>query len=464
MQVKQQTLKRVYNFEGVGLHSGRRVRLKISPAGENEGIKIIRCDLEGKPVIEATADNVTFTERGTVLEKEGVKVSTVEHLMSTLFGLGIDNAVIEADGPEFPILDGSSAPYAKAISADGTQAQNATRRYLEIKKRVHYRDESTGSEIIIEPAGDFSAEVKIDFNSAVLGVQEALFDNDTSFTKDIASARTFVFLHDIEMLIKHNLIKGGDLENAVVISEKRVEGEELKKLGELFGKSYPDSIESGYLNIDKPLFPNECARHKLLDLLGDLYLSGIRIKGRVIAYKPGHKINTEIAKIIRKMALENSTAKQIPQFDPNAEPVVDINGIKKLLPHRPPFLMVDRIISMNHEEVVGIKTVGINEGYFIGHFPDEPVMPGVLIIESMAQVGGILVLSDLEEPEKYSTYFAKIDNAKFKRKVVPGDVLVIKLTLTAPLRRSIVCMKGEVYVGNTLACEADLVAQVIKNK
>ncbi len=464
MQDKQQTLKRVYDFEGVGLHSGKRVRLKLAPAGENEGIKIVRCDLDGKPEIAAVADNVSFTERGTVLEKNGVKVSTVEHLMSALFGLGVDNAVIETDGPEFPILDGSSAPYANAIAADGTICQTAPRRYLEIRREIHYRDTSSGSEITIEPAGDFEAVVKVDFNSEILGIQSAGYNRMTDFTTEIAPARTFVFLHDIEMLIKHDLIKGGDLGNAVVISEKRVEGEDLKKLGELFGKNYPDSVESGYLNIDKPLFPNECARHKMLDLLGDLYLSGVRFKGKVTAYKPGHKINTEIAKIIRKMALENLTAKQIPQFDPNAEPVVDINGIKKLLPHRPPFLMVDRIISMNHEEVVGIKTVGINEGYFIGHFPDEPVMPGVLIIEAMAQVGGILVLSDLDEPEKYSTYFAKIDNAKFKRKVVPGDVLVIKLTLTAPLRRSIVCMKGEVYVGNTLACEAELVAQVIKNK
>ncbi len=464
MQDKQQTLKRVYNFEGIGLHSGKRVRLKLIPAGENEGIKIVRCDLEGRPEIPAVADNVTFTERGTVLEKNGVKVSTVEHLMSTLFALGIDNAVIEADGPEFPILDGSAAPYALAISADGTVVQTAPRRCLEIKRTIHYKDEVSGSEITIEPATGFEAEIKVDFKSRVLGVQSAQYKRETDFTTEIAPSRTFVFLHDIEMLIKNNLIKGGDLGNAVVISEKRVEGEELKKLGELFGISYEESVESGYLNIEKPLFPNECARHKLLDLLGDLYLSGIRFKGRVTAYKPGHKINTETAKIIRKMALENLTAKQIPQFDPNAEPVVDINGIKRLLPHRPPFLMVDRIISMNHDEVVGIKTVGINEGYFIGHFPDEPVMPGVLIIEAMAQVGGILVLSDLEEPDKYSTYFAKIDNAKFKRKVVPGDVLVIKLTLTAPLRRSIVCMKGEVYVGNTLACEADLVAQVIKNK
>ncbi|MHC1780718.1 MAG: bifunctional UDP-3-O-[3-hydroxymyristoyl] N-acetylglucosamine deacetylase/3-hydroxyacyl-ACP dehydratase [Bacteroidales bacterium] len=464
MQDKQQTLKRVYDFEGVGLHSGRSVKIRLIPAGENEGIKIIRCDLVGKPEIAAVAENVTLTERGTVLEKNGVKVSTVEHLMSALFGLGIDNAVIEADGPEFPILDGSAAPYARAISSDGTEVQNSPRRYFEIMRTIRYRDEVSGSEITIEPAFDFEAEIKVDFNSKVLGVQSAHYKRDTNFTTEIAPSRTFVFLHDIEMLIKHDLIKGGDLGNAVVISEKRVEGDELKKLGELFGKNYRDSIESGYMNIDEPLFPNECARHKLLDLLGDLYLSGVRFKGKVTAYKPGHKINTEIAKIIRKMALENQTAKQIPQFDPNAQPVIDINGIKRLLPHRPPFLMVDRIISMNHEEVVGIKTVGINEGYFIGHFPDEPVMPGVLIIEAMAQVGGILVLSDLEEPEKHSTYFAKIDNAKFKRKVVPGDVLVIKLTLTAPLRRSIVCMKGEVYVGNTLACEADLVAQVIKNK
>lgn len=464
MQDKQQTLKKIYTFEGRGLHSGKSVLMRISPASENHGIKIRRSDIEGSVPFDASVGYVTNTQRGTVIEYKGERVSTVEHILSALWTLGVDNALIEVDGPEIPILDGSAAPFADAIWADGTQEQQEQRRYFKLKDKIFYKDPQSGAEITIYPDDRFSAEVMIDFNSKVLGNQYAKFDETVNYSTEIACCRTFVFLHDIEPLINNNLIKGGDLNNAVVIAERALTTPEYEKLEELFGKRDFETPESGYVNIKEPKFPNECARHKLLDLLGDLSLSGVRIKGRVIAHKPGHKINTEIAKIIKKMANETINSKAIPQFDPNAEPVIDINGIKRLLPHRPPFLMVDRIIQMNTEEVVGIKTVGINEGYFIGHFPDEPVMPGVLIIEAMAQVGGILVMNDLDEPERYSTYFAKIDNAKFKRKVVPGDVLVIKLTLTAPIRRSLVYMKGEVYVGNTLACEADLVAQVIKNK
>ncbi|MDZ4058674.1 MAG: bifunctional UDP-3-O-[3-hydroxymyristoyl] N-acetylglucosamine deacetylase/3-hydroxyacyl-ACP dehydratase, partial [Bacteroidales bacterium] len=418
----------------------------------------------GHTAFNVNAEMVGSTQRGTVLEHNGAKVSTVEHLMSALFSMGIDNALIETDGPEIPILDGSAQSFAEAIFADGAVYQSRERRYLIVKEPISVKDAKSGSEITIYPDSGFFIEVLTDFNSKVIGNQYARYTTETNYLTEIAPCRTFVFLHDLEPLIKNNLIKGGDLDNAVVIAENRIEGKELDAVARLFNKSGVGSIERGYVNIDEPKFSNECARHKLLDLLGDLALAGIRIKGRVVAYKPGHKINTDIAKLLIKMAKESLNSRDIPQFDPNAEPVVDINGIKKLLPHRPPFLMVDRIISMTHDVVVGIKTVGVNEGYFIGHFPDEPIMPGVLIIEAMAQVGGILVLSDLEEPERYSTYFAKIDNAKFKKKVVPGDVLVIKLTLTAPMKRSIVCMKGEVYVGNTLACEADLIAQVIKNK
>jgi len=461
---KQQTLRKIYSFGGVGLHSGKYVNIRIIPAEENFGVKIVRSDLSDSPLIEAIADYVVFTERGTVLEKNGIRVSTVEHLLSAFAGFGVDNALIEVDGPEFPILDGSSLPYSNAIASDGLLIQRADRKYYKIEKEIYIKDEKTGSEIKIEPFDYLSIDVKIDFKSNVLGVQSVSYDASVDYLKEIAPARTFVFFHEIGKLVKSNLIKGGDLDNAIIVSESRVEENEVAKLSKLLGKELSGPINPGYVNIDTPLFTNEFARHKLLDLLGDLYLSGVWIKGKITAFKPGHKINIEISKIIREMTNENLKEKEIPRFDPNAEPVVDINGIKKLLPHRPPFLMVDRIISMSGHEVVGIKTIGINEGYFVGHFPDEPVMPGVLIIEAMAQVGGILVLSELDEPEKYSTYFAKINGAKFKRKVVPGDILIIKLSLTSPLRRSIVGMKGEVYVGNTLACEADLVAQVIKNK
>lgn len=460
----QQTIKEAYSFRGKGLHSGIAANITLLPAPVNHGVKFCRVDLPTKPIVDAIASNVSGTQRGTILSNGEASISTIEHLMSALYGLGIDNVLIETDAPEIPILDGSSLEYVTVIGKEGVKTQDEPRRYFELKEPLHYKDSETGSSISIYPDNKFSIDLMIDFNSDILGTQCASFNSETDYLKEIAPCRTFVFLHDLLPLINNNLIKGGDLNNAIVIAKERIEGAELKKLEEVFGSSNKESIEKGYLNVEKLQFNNECARHKLLDLIGDLALAGIRFRGKVVASRPGHKINSEISKIILNMANKSVNASAIPQFDPNAEPVVDINGIKKLLPHRPPFLMVDRIIKMEKDTVVGIKTVGINEGYFIGHFPDEPVMPGVLIIESMAQVGGILVLSDLDEPEKHSTYFAKIDNAKFKKKVVPGDVLVIKLHVTAPLRRSIVCMKGEVYVGDTLACEADLMAQVIKNK
>lgn len=460
----QQTIKQVHSFSGKGLHSGVAVNMRLLPAPTNHGVKFCRVDISEKPIIEAIASNVTGTQRGTVLSSGQVSISTVEHLMSALFGLGVDNVLVEVDAPELPILDGSALEYVTIIGKYGFEIQDEPRKYFELKEPIHYKNGDTGSSISIFPDSKFSIDLMIDFNSDVLGTQCASFDSETDYSKEIAPCRTFVFLNDLLPLINSNLIKGGDLNNAIVIARERIEGDQLKKLEEIFGASNKDFIEKGYLNIEKLKYSNECARHKLLDLIGDLALAGVRFKGKIVASKPGHMINSEIAKNIMKMANKSEKDSLIPQFDPNAEPVVDINGIKKLLPHRPPFLMVDRIIQMEKETVVGIKNIGINEGYFIGHFPEEPVMPGVLIIEAMAQVGGILILSDLEEPERYSTYFAKIDNAKFKRKVVPGDVLVIKLHITVPLRRSIVCMKGEVYVGNTLACEADLMAQVIKNK
>ncbi|PKO96360.1 MAG: UDP-3-O-[3-hydroxymyristoyl] N-acetylglucosamine deacetylase [Bacteroidetes bacterium HGW-Bacteroidetes-7] len=464
MQANQQTIKNIYTFRGKGLHTGSNVTMRLLPAPENHGIKFRRTDIEGKPTIEASADNVKFTDRGTVLEASGARISTVEHVMSALYALGADNVLIEIDGDEVPILDGSTAPYAEPIASDGLVEQSAVKRVFVVKEKIHYKDEETGSEITIFPDDTFSADVMIDFNSKVLGTQFARYTKDTDYTKEIAPCRTFVFMHDLEMLFKNNLIKGGDIDNAIVIAEKPLSEDELVNLSKIFSREQIKSVKQGYVNIDEPRFSNECARHKLADLLGDLALSGVKIIGKVSAVKPGHKINTKVAAMIKSAEKENAKLAGIPRYNPDDLPVIDIAGIKKLLPHRPPFLMVDRIIELGHERVVGIKTIGINEGFFLGHFPDEPVMPGVLIIEAMAQVGGILVLSDLDEPDKYSTYFAKIDNAKFKRKVVPGDVLTIVLTLTAPLRRSIVSMRGEVFVGNSLACEADMVAQVIKNK
>ena len=464
MQIKQRTLKQSYTFTGKGLHTGRQVTMIVTPAPENHGIKFQRTDLEGQPVMDAIVDYVTSTERGTTLEHGEMRISTIEHILSALAGLGVDNALILLDSSEAPILDGSAKPYTDSFVKDGLVEQAADRKYFEIKEKIYYKDAKSGAELIIIPDDDFSIDLMIDFNSQVLGNQYARFSSKMDYAKEIAPCRTFVFFHEIEPLFKNNLIKGGDLNNAIVILENPVPQEELDRLANLFHSTKLERGPAGYLNHLELRFSNECARHKLLDVIGDFSLIGFPLKAKIIANKSGHQINTHVAKILRKAAKDYFNKQSIPVYDPNAEPVIDINGIKALLPHRSPFLMVDRITEMTADSVVGIKTIGVNEGFFIGHFPDEPVMPGVLIIEAMAQVGGILVLSGLDEPAKYSTYFLKIDGVKFKKKVVPGDVLVFRVVFTAPIRRNIVCMRGEAFVGNTLVCEGEMVAQVIKNK
>ena len=465
MQVKQQTLKEPITFKGKGLHTGLQVEMTINPAPINHGIKFQRVDLENQPIIDAIADYVTATSRGTTLEKNGAKISTLEHVMASMFGMGIDNALITINASEVPIMDGSARAYVEAICKVGVEEQDAERWYFEVKEKIVYRDEESGKEIVVLPDDHFSIETMIDFNSKVLGNQYARLSRIEDFSEQIAPCRTFVFLHEVEFLLKNNLIKGGDLENAIVVVEKEVPQAELEHLANLFNKPSIEVIPGGgYLNHLQLRFPNEPARHKLLDMVGDLGLVGYPIKGKIIANKPGHFVNTEMAKIIRKLAKKAFMKPDAPEYDPNKEPLIDINGIRKILPHRPPFLLVDKIIDRTETSVIGVKNITMNEPFFVGHFPEEPVMPGVLIIEAMAQVGGLLALATVPDPENYSTYFVKIDKVRFKRKVVPGDTLIFKLELTEPIRRGMVIMSGKAYVGDALVTEAELMAQIAKNK
>ncbi|SHF63883.1 bifunctional UDP-3-O-[3-hydroxymyristoyl] N-acetylglucosamine deacetylase/3-hydroxyacyl-ACP dehydratase [Dysgonomonas macrotermitis] len=459
---KQKTLKDSFTLKGKGLHTGLPITITFNPAPENHGYKIKRVDLEDQPVIDALAENVGATQRGTVLMKGDVHVSTVEHAMAALYALQVDNCLIEVNAPEFPILDGSALEYVREINRVGLVEQNADRDFFIVRRKIEVKDEETGSKLILLPDENFCVNSFIEFESTFIPNQSATLDDLSDFEKDIASSRTFVFVREIQKLLEAGLIKGGDLDNAIVIYERQISQEELDKLGDLLGVPHKNASEPGYLN-HKPLqYPNEPARHKLLDIIGDMALIGKPIKGRVIGTRPGHKINNQLARVVRKQIKQNDV--QPPIYDVNKEPVLDINKIKDLLPHRYPFLMVDKIIEIGQSHVVGVKNITVNEPFFMGHFPQEPVMPGVLQVEAMAQVGGLLVLSSVEEPERYSTYFLKIDNVKFRQKVIPGDTLIFRLDMISEIRRGIAIMKGYAFVGEKVVSEAEFTAQIVKNK
>lgn len=460
--MKQLTLKEPFKVHGKGLHTGLMIDAEFCPAPENHGYKIQRTDLEGEPVIDALAEYVTATTRGTVLSKGDIRVSTVEHALAALYGAGIDNCLIKLNAPELPILDGSSKVYCENILKVGVEEQNADKDFYVVKQKIEVRDDTTGSSIIVLPDDEFSIDVMVSFDSPVLKNQFASLDRLQDFSSEVGSSRTFVFVREVEPLVKGNLIKGGDLDNAIVIYDSPMEQSELDRIADLMGVPHKNVTEFGYIN-DFPLFAdNEPARHKLLDVLGDIALIGRPLKGKIIATRPGHSINTAFSKKIRKEIKHQEI--QAPVYNPNVEPVMDINRIKELLPHRYPFLMVDKVIEKGSNYIVGVKNVTGNEPYFQGHFPQEPVMPGVLHVEAMAQTGGLLVLGQVDEPEKYSTYFMKIDNVKFRSKVVPGDTLLFHVSFMTPLRRGCAVMKGYAFVGEKIVTECEFMAQIIKNK
>lgn len=459
---KQNTLAASFSLQGKGLHSGLNIEVSFNPAPENHGYKIKRVDLPEQPVIDAVAENVINTQRGTVIGRKDIQISTIEHAMAALYAMGVDNCLIEVNAPEFPILDGSARHYVEEIQKVGLQEQNAARDYYIVKHKVEVKDEETGASIMLLPDDHFCVNTLISFNSPVLNNQFATMNDVKDFPTEIAASRTFVFVRELEMLLQNNLIKGGDLDNAIVIYDQKVSQEALDKLADMMNVPHQNIQELGYINNEPLVFDNEPARHKLLDVIGDIALIGKPIKGRVIATRPGHSINNKLARIIRKQIKLNDV--QAPIYAPNAEPVMDINRIRELLPHRYPFLLVDKIIELGKNYIVGVKNITTNEPFFQGHFPQEPVMPGVLQVEAMAQTGGLLVLNTVDEPERYSTYFMKIDGVKFRQKVVPGDTLILRLELLAPIRRGISTMKGYVFVGDKLVSEAEFMAQIIKNK
>lgn len=459
---KQNTIKGSFSLCGKGLHTGLNLTVTFNPAPENTGYKIQRIDLENQPIIEAIAEKVIDTQRGTVLGAGDIKVSTVEHGLSALYALGIDNCLIQVNGPEFPILDGSAAMYVEKIKQVGIEEQNAPKDYYIIKKKIEVKDEESGSCITILPDENFSITCMCSFESKFINSQFATIENVADFAEEVAPARTFVFVRDIEPLLNANLIKGGDMDNAIVIYEKETTQERLDKLADLLNVPHRDATKLGYIQ-NKPLvWENECTRHKLLDIIGDMALIGKPIKGRIIATRPGHSINNKFARLMRKEIRKHEV--QAPIYDPNETPIMDNIRIRELLPHRYPMQLVDKVIALGATNIVGVKNITSNEPFFVGHFPQEPVMPGVLQIEAMAQCGGLLVLNTVDEPERWSTYFMRIDDVKFRQKVVPGDTLVFKVELLAPVRHGISSMKGYMFVGDQLVSEATFTAQIVKNK
>lgn len=458
---KQKTLKTEFKIEGKGLHTGKSVTLIAKPAEENFGIVFARVDLPSSPQIPALAEFVSNTERGTVLKKGEATVATTEHCLSAFYALGIDNCLIEIDGPEIPILEGSAKIFVEKIKEVGCVKQNAEKNYYSVTQKMVFYSEDKQSSITLLPDNEFSVQVMIDYDSPVLNNQYAILESMEEYESEIAPCRTFVFVRELELLLKNNLIKGGDLDNAIVIYDKQVPQNEIQRIADLMGQPCPDTDKLGYINTNLH-FDNEPARHKLMDLIGDFSLIGRPFKGRIIARRPGHTVNTAFAGQIRKEIRKHDVF--VPAVNLSAESVMDINRIKELLPHRYPFLLVDKVVELGESHIVAVKNVTYNEMQFIGHFPDEPVMPGVLQVEAMAQAMGLYILNQVENPKEYSTYFLKIDNVKFRKKVIPGDIMVMKVSLNSPISRGLASIKGYVFVNDTIATEADMVAQIVKNK
>lgn len=460
--MNQLTLNEPFSVSGKGLHSGLALTAVFNPAPENTGYRFRRVDLEGEPEIEAVAENVVDTTRGTVLGKKDVCVSTVEHALAALYAAGVDNCRIDINGPEMPILDGSAVEYVEALERVGLKEQNADKDFYIIKQKTQIKDEATGATLTMYPDDGFSVEVMVEYNSSILPNQFATLDDLADFRQEVSSARTFVFVREIEQLLNLGLIKGGDLDNAIVIYDEPIAQEKINQICDMVNVPHLKVDHLGYINPTPLKWDNEPARHKLMDVIGDFALIGRPLKGRVVAVRPGHKVNNMFTRMLRKEV--KHTEIQAPIYDPNKAPVIDINGIKKLLPHRYPFLLIDKIIEIDKKHCVAVKNVTANEPFFPGHFPEEPVMPGVLQVESMAQAAGVLVLNYLEDPEKYSTYFLKIDNVKFRNKVVPGNTLIEHVSLATEIRRGCAVVKGYAFVGEKVVCEAEFMAQIIKNK